>query len=390
MALLAPDGTFQEWLYDSLALAARAAPGQLLECLVDPDSQVKAQLMAGSLAAGEVVFDWELVLALDDQLTVCHLWGVPAEEGILLIGALTRDEMRALARDLIETGNPCLAPWNELLRRSMAMAEQPSIEDSLYEELTRTNNELTNLQRELAKANAELSLAVEQLDAFAHSVSHDLRTPLMHIRGFVDVLVEDYGTRLDGDGQQVLAWIAEDTARMAAMIDDILAYSRLSRAEFALARIDTASVVREAERQVFGAAARDACVAIDTPMAWVMGHRPNLVQMVANLLSNARKYTKPDQAPEIRVWTEVCGRRGRRVRLWVQDHGVGIAPEHHERIFGLFGRVNRRDETEGTGVGLAIVRAGAERMGGSVGVESQVGVGSRFWIELERAEEPSP
>jgi signal transduction histidine kinase len=113
----------------------------------------------------------------------------------------------------------------------------------------------------------------------------------------------------------------------------------------------------------------------------VLGHSATLVQVISNLISNALKFVEPEAQPQIRVWTEA---REDWVRLWVEDNGIGIAPQHQERIFKVFERLHGREIYPGTGIGLAIVRKGVERMGGTVGVESEVGK-SRFWIELRKA-----
>jgi signal transduction histidine kinase len=113
----------------------------------------------------------------------------------------------------------------------------------------------------------------------------------------------------------------------------------------------------------------------------VLAHRAVLGQIVTNLLGNAVKFTRPDAPPRVR------GERGHgRVRLWVEDNGIGIAPEHHERIFRAFERLHGMQQYPGTGIGLAIVQKGATRLGGQAGVESEPGAGSRFWVELAEAE----
>jgi len=119
----------------------------------------------------------------------------------------------------------------------------------------------------------------------------------------------------------------------------------------------------------------------------VIGHRVVLGQIVASLIANAVKFTAAGAPPRVRVRRE---RSGERVRLWVEDHGIGIAPEHHERIFRAFERLHGVREYPGTGIGLAIVQKGAARLGGRVGVESEPGRGSRFWVDLAPAEEARP
>jgi signal transduction histidine kinase len=126
---------------------------------------------------------------------------------------------------------------------------------------------------------------------------------------------------------------------------------------------------------------RRAQVGVRDPLPAVVGHHTTLVQVVANLLANAIKYAAPGAQPRVQIWAEAPDQR---VRLWVEDHGIGIAPEHHERIFRAFERLHDEQVYPGTGIGLAIVRKGIERMGGRVGLESTPGQGSRFWLELPK------
>ncbi len=127
----------------------------------------------------------------------------------------------------------------------------------------------------------------------------------------------------------------------------------------------------------------DAKISVQEPLPTVLGNETTLAQVVANLLANAVEFIPAGRGPEVRMRAE---QRDGHVRLWVEDNGIGIAPEYHERTFRLFERLHRPEEYPGTGIGLAIVRKAVERMGGGVGVESAPGQGSRFWIELRLAE----
>ena len=129
--------------------------------------------------------------------------------------------------------------------------------------------------------------------------------------------------------------------------------------------------------------ARKAEVKIEQPLPQVVGNPTVLNQILTNLLTNALKYVGPGVAPRIHVWAKV---NKSTVRLWIEDNGIGIASEHHERIFRIFERLDDSDAYSGTGIGLAIVAKGAERMGGRTGLESQPGHGSRFWVELPAGE----
>jgi signal transduction histidine kinase len=166
---------------------------------------------------------------------------------------------------------------------------------------------------------------------------------------------------------------------MDALIEDLLSYSRVSRIELDPEPLDLEDVVRDVLVHLPDLDERADIEVARDGMPRVLGHRAALFQALTNLVSNALKFVPPGTRPSVRIHAE---RRERRVRLWVEDNGIGIAPEHHERIFRVFERLHGRERYPGTGVGLAIVRKAIERMGGASGVESRVGAGSRFWIEL--------
>lgn len=145
--------------------------------------------------------------------------------------------------------------------------------------------------------------------------------------------------------------------------------------------VELSSALSDASAQI-ESALKESEFIVERPLPAVIGHRPTLTQALTNLLSNAVKFVAPGVRPRARVWAE---ERGGRVRLWVEDNGIGIAPEHRDRVFQIFERLHSVATYPGTGLGLAIVRKGLERMGGGAGVESEPGRGSRFWIGLPTA-----
>lgn len=240
------------------------------------------------------------------------------------------------------------------------------------------------LERRVEERTAQLEEANRAMQAFAYSVSHDLRAPLRGIHGFSQALLEDYAGELDPAGQEFARRIVAAAERMELLINDILTYSRVSQGEVELRPVNLDQVVEEARQAVEpDLRGRGGEVSVDASLAVVQAHRSTLFQAVTNLLSNAAKFVAPGTAPQIRVWSEP---REGWVRLWVEDNGIGIAPEHQRRIFEVFERLHGMETYPGTGVGLAVVRKGVERMGGRVGVESSLGGGSRFWIDLPRPE----
>ncbi len=238
------------------------------------------------------------------------------------------------------------------------------------------------LEQVVSDRTAELREANEQLETFVYSVAHDLRGPLRAVTGFAELLVEDYRERLDETGRHMLERIQGASVFMDRLVLDLLAFGRAARAEIELAPVSVARAWESAWFQCAVDAERSgARVEVAESLPMVRGHEGTLGQMLANLLANALKFAKPGEPAVVRFWAE---ERGERVRLWVEDQGIGIEPEQHERVFRVFERLHG-GRYSGTGVGLAIVRKGAERMGGRAGVESAPGAGSRFWIELPRA-----
>jgi signal transduction histidine kinase len=187
-------------------------------------------------------------------------------------------------------------------------------------------------------------------------------------------------TESEADRQDYLQRILSSVRRATSLIQDLLAYARLSQVEIALQPISLSLLIPEILSQLeLTLQQRQAEVQIEQPLADVMGNRFILMQVITNLLTNAIKFVAPNVRPQVRIWTEA---RNSEVRLWVGDNGIGIAPEFQQRIFNVFERLHTTEAYPGTGVGLAIVRRGVDRLGGKVGVESQPGQGSRFWIAL--------
>jgi signal transduction histidine kinase len=167
---------------------------------------------------------------------------------------------------------------------------------------------------------------------------------------------------------------------MDQLIQDVLAFARLSRQEITLEPIDVDTLLREIvqERPELQLARAD--IRIESPLRKMYGHPASLTQCVTNLLDNAVKFVAPGVRPRVRVYSEAYDSR---VRLCFEDNGIGIEKAAQRRLFEMFQRMHTGSEYEGTGIGLAIVRKSAERMGGEVGLESEVGRGSRFWVDLK-------
>lgn len=259
---------------------------------------------------------------------------------------------------------------------------------------------LKNARDELAAANADLERKVEQrtaqlreananLQNFAYTAAHDLRAPLRAIRNFSSIILEDYGNELSADPKSLLDRVTEAANQMKHLLDDLLEYSKVSAEEIQLEPVNLSTAVGEALRLLQEEIkSGNAALSVPESLPSVIGHHASLVLLIQNFLSNALKFVAPDRVPNIRIRAEIPSPSvfPALVRLWVEDNGIGIASGDLPKIFGAFQRLHSRQEYAGTGLGLAISRKAAERMGGRVGVVSEPGRGSRFWVELPLAD----
>ncbi len=235
------------------------------------------------------------------------------------------------------------------------------------------------LEKTVQERTAKLQEMITELETFSYSIAHDMRAPLRAMEGFAGAVLEDYGDRVGAEGKDYLQRIKAAAARQDHFIRDVLNYSRLVRQELVLERLDLDVILRDLVREYPNLQVAKESIQIEPPLGTVWGHAPSLAQCLSNLLGNALKFVAPGTIPRVRVWSR---RQGPRTRLVVEDNGVGISEENYSRVFRLFERLHGQDEYPGTGIGLAVVRKAVERMGGSVGLESELGKGSRFWLEL--------
>jgi PAS domain S-box-containing protein len=242
----------------------------------------------------------------------------------------------------------------------------------------RLANYANELETKVRERTARLEETVGELEAFSYSLSHDMRAPVRAIQSLTEIILTDHGSRIP-DAVPLLQRVSRAAARLDRLIRDVLNFARLSRTEIHLRSTDTDELVREivGERAEFQPPHAE--VTIDSPLLPVLAHDASLAQALSNLLDNAVKFVAPGVKPHIRIFTEKAGER---VRLGVRDNGIGIDTEAKRRLFAIFQRLPTAHGYPGTGIGLAIVRRAAERMQGSVGVESAPGLGSTFWIEL--------
>lgn len=244
-------------------------------------------------------------------------------------------------------------------------------------------NRRAELEHLVAQRTSKLQETVEELEKFSYSISHDLRAPLRSMQSFAYFVGEDFGEILPEEGKEYLRRIITAAERMDRLIQDVLSYSRLSRTDIPLRPISLRPLIQsivETYPQFHDHLPR---IHIAPTLPTVRANEAALTQVISNLLGNAIKFSRDGAELEVRIWAEVDGGKA---KLYVADKGIGIAPAHFERIFGVFQQIGA--VRGGTGIGLAIVKKAVERMNGQVGVVSQPGHGSTFWFTLPLENHP--
>ncbi|GFE70154.1 CHASE3 domain-containing protein [Chroococcus sp. FPU101] len=243
------------------------------------------------------------------------------------------------------------------------------------------------LEQRVTERTAQIEEKNQELEAFTYSVSHDLRAPLRTMQGFAQALLEDCGSQLEDFCRGYIDSIIDDAFQMNMLISDLLAYSRLTRTQINLRPTALDEVISEALKQLAGQIQEhQAQIRVATPLPVVIAHRPTLIQAIVNLISNGIKFVEPNIQPQIDIFATTERHNDQYwIQLSIVDNAIGIAPEHQERVFRVFERLHGAESYPGTGIGLAIVRKGLERMGGQVGIVSQLGQGSRFWLSLPKS-----
>jgi PAS domain S-box-containing protein len=284
----------------------------------------------------------------------------------------------------IMSGHPAVGFTNRFIRKDGSVASVDwsatwSQSDNLMFSVARDATERLRVAQAISEAADELARSNRELESFTYSVSHDLRAPLRHIDGYARMLAEDGGDRLDGELRRYLDEIGASARRMGRLIDDLLAFSRLSRQSLTRFKVDMRALVDSALSEASAGNPLIATIAVG-PLPTVAVDPGLLKQVWTNLLANAIKYSGKLGTDAL---VEVTGQTdGTTVRYQVRDNGVGFDMRYVDKLFHVFQRLHLQDEFEGTGVGLAIVQRIVSRHGGRVWAEGELGKGATFMFEL--------
>lgn len=298
----------------------------------------------------------------------------PEMIGIVMTGHATIDTavkaMQAGALDYVQKPFRLKAIL-PVLRRGLEM-RRLRIENAELEERVRARTQ------ELEVANQELALANKDLESFSFSVSHDLRAPLRTLRGFCDMFVEDYGDAVPADGRMLLDRMRESGARMSQLIEDLLAFARFSRQPLKKLPVSLSQIAGRLIEDLRAKEDRRIEAHVEE-LPGCSGDASLLEQVLANLLSNAFKFTRGRDPARIEVGSQ---KKDDECVYFVRDNGAGFDMQRAEKLFGVFQRLHSTAEFEGTGVGLSIVQRIVQRHGGRIWAESAPGQGATFYFTL--------
>jgi PAS domain S-box-containing protein len=286
--------------------------------------------------------------------------------------------------------SPVLSPTREIIyivhrvedvtgfvRRKQSMGD-----DSSAQHLEQMEAEIFRTSQEVQTANLQLRAANKELESFSYSVSHDLRAPLRHISGFVDLLKKQIGGKEDAKSGRYLEIISGAARQMGNLIDDLLIFSRMSRAELHYSKLAQSSLIHETQERLQTEMNGRAINWKISELPEVEADPSMMLQVWLNLIGNAVKYTRTRNPAEIEIGCQEGG-EGEYI-FFVRDNGVGFDEQYSAKLFGVFQRLHRADEFEGTGIGLANVRRIISRHGGRTWAEGKVGRGATFYFSLNK------
>jgi PAS domain S-box-containing protein len=324
---------------------------------------------------------WEIGLLKDEEASRTA-FGELQKTGYIRYEDLPLETNKGVRREVEFVSNIYQENSHKVIQCNIRdITERKRAEHELVAAKDEISHHAQHLEETVIESTTALRDTIGELEAFSYSVSHDMRAPLRAMIGYAHIICEQHAENLNVEGLDYLKKIASAAGRMDCLIQDVLTYTRVLRSELKFDAIDLNTLVREVIATYPSLHPGRADIRIEGVLPTIMSSGPGLVQCIFNLLDNAIKFVAPGTKPCVIVRAEVIGQD---VRLWIEDNGIGIEPKDLQRIFMIFERVHPETAYEGTGIGLAIVRKSAERMGGSAGVESEIGHGSKFWIQLKK------
>jgi PAS domain S-box-containing protein len=386
------------------SVVRRRVERELLQSRDELEKEVTVRTQQASLL--NLTHDTIFVRDMSDIITFWNrgaqeLYGWTAEQAIgkhshQLLRTVFPVRIGEIQAELLRTGR-----WEGELEKTkadgtrVAVASRWSLRRNEQESpiaILETNNDITErkraeevvrkLNRELGKRSFELEAINKELEAFAYSISHDLRAPLRHVVGFAELLQKNAASVLDEKGRRYVMMILESAKRMGTLIDDLLAFSRIGRTETREIMVSLAQLVREVQGEVLQETdARKISWKVG-PLPDLYGDRAMLKLALVNLISNAVKFTRTRPQPEIEIGCAEKRKDG--VVVFIKDNGVGFDMKYVNKLFGVFQRLHRTEEFEGTGIGLATVQRIIHRHGGDVWAEGLVGNGATFYLSFPK------
>jgi signal transduction histidine kinase len=359
----------------------KAVAGQLFFGLVDRASRMKAMNFLTELKEHGAVLDWEMNLPREGDVIPMHFAGGQAGDSLLITAAANSPLAARLYEDMLRMNNEQTDLLRTILKDNLVTTDAPS--DFMYNEISRLNNELVAIQRELARKNAELSRLNDLKNQFLGMAAHDLRNPLGAIMSYSEFLLDEIADKLNADQAEFLTIIHDQSEYMARLVNDLLDVSTIEsgKLQLDLQPTDLAHLVQtNLTRNQLIAAHKNITLDLEaTPIPIVLLDAAKIEQVLNNLVTNAIKFSSPGSRVLITVQPSE-----EEILISVKDEGPGIPPGEMEKLFKPFQRTSVKSTAgeKSTGLGLVIVKRIVEGHGGRIWVESQLGKGSTFHVSL--------
>ncbi|HEY0099891.1 MAG TPA: HAMP domain-containing sensor histidine kinase [Pyrinomonadaceae bacterium] len=378
-----PNGVVQQVLYDGLG-AGQIASAQPFESALDFESREKGRAFLEVVREKGAAFDWELNLAVGEQVRSIRFSGSATGDGIFIAGAATRSGIIKVYEQFVHvvdspSGNSTAQGWP-----GSAPAQLFDGDTELYNELARLNNELVTAQREMIKRNIELERLNEVKNQFIGVAAHDLRNPLQVIEGYSQILLDKHFGELTAEQHKFISVIRKNSDFMLNLITDLLYISKIEagKLQLELKETDLAALLErnvELNRLMAGQKQINILFTHREDLPALLIDAPKIEQVLNNLISNGIKFSHPGS--KVEVWAT---KREREVVVSVRDEGQGIPANEIDRLFIPFENLSVKSTggEQSTGLGLAIVKRIVEGHGGSIWVQSESGVGSNFSFSL--------